>query len=152
MPEKAGHGSLVGVTLTPDASPGTFTTIPGLFCEIDWGWDSDTTDVTPHNKKIDVHVVSPVLKRPDRNLTLNYDHTDTTHIFLQNAAANKTKLGFRFTGPGATLGVHSDEVIESGFIKSWKIGNPLGSGARKVDLVWRATGAMIIDGVTYDEV
>lgn len=150
--EMAGHGSLVGVTLDPVAAKGTFTTIPGLFCEIDWGWEHETAAVTPQNKVIDVHVVSPVLMRPDRNLTLNYDHDDSTHIFLQNASANNTKLGFRFTGPGVTLGVHSDEVIESGFIKSWKVGNPLQAGARKIDLVWRATGAMIIDGVTYDEV
>lgn len=151
----AGHGALVAITLDPDVS--VFTTVPELFCQIDWGHDHDTADVTPHNKVVDVHIVSPVMKRPERTLTLNFEHGNPVHAKLQefslpNADSTLTKIGMRFTAPGETQGSAVDEIIESGFIKSFKVGHPLGANARKVDIIWRATGAMLIDGELFDEV
>lgn len=150
---EAGHGALVAVTLDPTGAPGVFTTIPELFCQIDWGWMHDTGDVTPHNKVIDKHIVSPVLKRDDRTLTLNFIHGDTVHAKLQEFSLPPlTKIGMRFTAPGETQGSGVDEILESGYIKSFKVGHPLGANARKVDIVWRATGACLIDGELFDEV
>lgn len=146
----AGHGVQAAVTLNPTTAPTVFTAIQGLTGSIDWGWTHETAELKVHNSKVDIHTTSPVLARADRPMSLAFDHSDTTHIALQNFSAANTRIGMRFTAPGATVGSNVDEVIESGTIKAWVVKHPEGAAARMADMVWRPSGAFIIDGVVYD--
>ena len=149
----AGHGATIAVEQDPSGSPGVFTVIAELNGDITWPELSrPETEVTPHQDNIDSWVTGR-LGRALITFGINFIFDDPTHDHLtglQDKIINNTLFGLQFTGPGATQGSGTDEVVASGFVTAITQTNPVREGARTAEVSVRLTAAQTIDGLTVE--
>jgi hypothetical protein len=139
-----GHGALFAMEVDPEGAPGTFTTISELIGDVNVSLNRTTTEVTPHNATMDHYVASAVMRREPWDLSVNYVPGDSTHAALIAHVHGNTLFGVRFRGPGSSG--PSDEWIASGYATSANQMNPVREGARTLEISFRPTGDMKIDG------
>lgn len=153
----AGHGALYAIELplTPYdpiaktggvPNHGTFTTIAELNATVS-GLDlmRAKTESSPHNRKIDSYAFSPLLKRNEWTLSVNYIYGDDTHAALLDYLIRGVTFGVRMRGPDATT-PDVDEILASGQLLTFKEENPVREGIRTVSITFQPSGPMYIDG------
>jgi hypothetical protein len=146
----AGHGALIAMEQDPAGAQGTFTTIAELNGDITWPELSrGESEVTPHQDNIDSWVLG-ILRRGPLTFGVNFIFDDATHDHLSGLyeaiSINETR-GFRLRGPGGSA--DTDEWILSGQVQAITQTAPVREGGRTCDVTIRASGPMIIDGVSY---
>lgn len=145
---RSAHGVRWAAELDPAGAPDVYTDIGGLRGDVNFlNLSRTATEVTDHGDDIDKYVKG-VLRRGEVPVRLNYDHGDANHQALLELMLAGTNFKCKFYGAGGTPG--DDEVIfNDGFLTSWNQTNPEREGERGAEGVYRPSGSMVVDGVTY---
>jgi hypothetical protein len=112
------------------------------------GGKRGSTEVTQRGSTIDSHFVSPVTKRDEQSFQVTRNPGSTQDLLLQQLWRDKTVVGWmqRGVGPDGTT-PSAAYSIESGAISNYTVVAPYGDGGPlRVDISYRPTGPMIIDG------
>lgn len=111
------------------------------------GGKRGTTEVTQRGGDIDSHFTSPVTKRDERSFQITRNPGTTQDTLLQTIWKNKTVVGWMQRGVDTTGAPSAAYTIESGAISNYTVTAPYGDGGPlRVDISYRPTGPMIIDG------
>jgi hypothetical protein len=137
-----GHGALIAIEMDTE-TPGVFSTVAQLVGDIGYGLTRGTTEVSPHNENIDSYVTS-IMRREQINMSTNFLYGEDTQMTLRDYMISGEKFGIRLRGPGGLAS--TDEIIASGFVVSFKQGNPVREGARSAEIMFQPSGPFIMDG------
>lgn len=111
------------------------------------GGKRNSTEVTQRGGDIDSHFVSPVTKRDERSFQVTRNPGAVQDILLQSIWSAKTVVGWMQRGVDPSGAPSAAYCIESGSISNYTVVAPYGDGGPlRVDLSYRPTGPMIIDG------
>lgn len=148
MPAQSAHGVRWAAETDPVGAPDVYEDIGGLRGDVGFlNLSRTSTEVTSHDDDMDKYVKG-VLRRGEINVKVNYDKGDAAHIKLRNLMLTGTNFKSKFYGAGGVPG--TDEVIfNDGFLQSWNQMNPEREGERSAEGVYRPSGTMAVDGVTY---
>jgi len=138
------HGTIV--SFQPAATPGTFTEIAELGDIIEPGFMRNEFDITSHNRDIDTYALG-VLRRDPLSFPLFFNKAIASQLLLRTAQLDSNPTtnmanGFMMTTPDG------DTFIFSGGVKEMKGTAPV-DGVRTANVVLRATGVFILNGVSY---
>lgn len=138
----AAHGTLVARQATPG---GAFTTIGELTDIVPPPLQTPSSEVTPHNDKIDSYVVG-VRRRGEMTLQINFLHTDVTHdedAGLIQAWADKSLDGYQVTFKDSSV------WIFSGYVTNIAPTTPAREGGQAANVTIRPSGAMKVNDEVY---
>lgn len=138
------HGTLIA----REIAPGNFQTIGELGDIAGPALLRPSTEITPHNDKIDSYVMG-VMKRGECTFPINFVPTDGTQDHLTGlikAMSDKSLDGYKITWPDAT------EWIFSGYVQNFGPGAAAREGNLAVDVTIRPSGGHIIEGVSIPSV
>lgn len=152
----SGHGATLAMEIVGGAA-GTF--VPVLQVEVDLGNEHVRQEdvVKVHDSGVPYKVVAPIQELSDLTISGVYDEDlntlgPTTGLRAQFLGVGGTpgtpnNFGIKQTGPSSS-GTGNDEVIGSGYIKSFKFMYPT-EGARRFEAVFTFSGPQKIDGTVY---
>lgn len=148
MPAQSAHGVRAAAETDPVGLPGVYEDVGGLRGDPNFlNLTRAATEVTSHDDDIDLYVKG-VLKRGEVPVKVNYDKGNAVHIKLRNLMLTGLNFKMKFYGAGGVPG--TDEVIfNDGFLASWNQTNPEREGERSAEGMYRSSGSMSVDGVTY---
>ena len=137
------HGTIIEIK---PAGSSTWTTIAEVGDMQMPGYSRNEFDITSHNKNIDSYVLG-VLRRDPVTFPLFFNKAIASQVLLQTAmldsvvTTNMTN-GFRITATDGGV------LIFSGGVKEMKRTAPV-DGVATANVVLRATGNFLLDGVEY---
>lgn len=143
---RAAHGTLVahniGGSYVDVAELGGDISPPDL--------NRPSTEVTPHNDKIDGYVMG-VLRRGELTFPLNFLDDEITHdesTGLLKALSDKSLNGYRITFTDAS----STVWLFSGYVQSVARTSPAREGPQSADVTIRPHGPMLVNGADFPSV
>jgi len=145
---EAGHNTILKIALDPVGSPGTRTRVAQVSSNVDFPkLNRKETEVTAEENTIDAWITG-VLSRDAFQWTVNYIYDEATHIALQGLMVSNLTFGLELQGPPYPGSVTPAGIwIMSGVLTAWQVKNPIRVGQRTADVMFRASGPMIINGV-----
>lgn len=138
------HGTII--SFAPAATPGSYTEIAELGDITEPGFNRNEFDITSHNRDIDTYVFG-VLRRDPLSFPMFFNKAISSQLLLRTAMLDSNPVtqmsnGFKMETPDG------DVFIFSGGVKEMKGTAPV-DGVRTANVVLRATGEFILNGVQY---
>jgi len=140
------HGTIISLKPAVGAGAGTWIEIAELGDITEPGFTRNEFDITSHNRDIDTYVLG-VQRRDPVSFPMFFNKNIQSQVYLRDQQLNgdpTTNMtnGFQLASPDGDL------FIFSGGVKEMKGTAPV-DGVRTANVVIRATGEFILNGVLY---